>query len=69
MAEKWWRDHYELLKQHRYLLRPRYQPNWSPSNFGKPGYRLGRCDEFIGLPVCPKHLHDPLADTVNRIHS
>jgi hypothetical protein len=67
-AEKWWRDHYELLKQRGYLLRPRYQPDWSPSpNSGKPGLRWGHSDEFIGLPVCHKHLHEPLAETVNRI--
>jgi hypothetical protein len=66
-AEKWWRDHYELLKQRGYLLRPRYQPNWSPSpNSGKPGLRWGQSDEFIGLPVCHKPILEPFAGTVNR---
>jgi hypothetical protein len=54
-AEKWWRDHYELLEQHGYLLRPRYRPGWTPSqNSGKQGLRWNNSDEFMDLPVCPK---------------
>ncbi|TFY54998.1 hypothetical protein EVG20_g9481 [Dentipellis fragilis] len=29
-SEKWWRDHYEMLLEHGYTLRPRFNPNWSP---------------------------------------
>lgn len=29
--EVWWRDRYEQLKNHGYLLRPRYSPQWVPS--------------------------------------
>jgi hypothetical protein len=58
-AEEWWRDHYELLKQHGYFLRPRYRPGWTPSqNSRKQGLRWNNSDEFMGLPVCPKPLHE-----------
>ena len=29
--EVWWRDRYERLNNHGYLLRPRYSPQWVPS--------------------------------------
>ena len=29
--EVWWRDRYEQLSNHGYLLRPRYTPQWIPS--------------------------------------
>ena len=29
--EVWWRDRYEQLSSHGYLLRPRYSPRWVPS--------------------------------------
>ena len=29
--EVWWRDRYEQLSNHGYLLRPRYSPRWVPS--------------------------------------
>ena len=29
--EVWWRDRYEQLSNHGYLLRPRYSPQWVPS--------------------------------------
>ena len=29
--EVWWRDRYEQLSNHGYLLRPRYSPQWTPS--------------------------------------
>jgi hypothetical protein len=64
-AEEWWQDHYELLKQHGYLLRPRYRPGWTPSpNSGKPGLRRNKSDEFMDLPVCPKLFTRFLAETV-----
>jgi len=30
-SELWWRDHYYMLENHGYILRPRYHPNWVPS--------------------------------------
>ena len=29
--EVWWRDRYQQLSNHGYLLRPRYSPQWAPS--------------------------------------
>jgi hypothetical protein len=29
--ELWWRDHYQMLEDHGYRLRPRYRPDWVPS--------------------------------------
>lgn len=31
LREVWWRDHYDQLNNHGYLLRPRYSPQWTPS--------------------------------------
>ncbi|KAL5536301.1 hypothetical protein ACEPAF_122 [Sanghuangporus sanghuang] len=30
-GERWWRDHYDMLKDHGYQLRPRFHPDWKPS--------------------------------------
>ncbi|KAF9073651.1 hypothetical protein BDP27DRAFT_1417117 [Rhodocollybia butyracea] len=38
-SETWWAQHFEWLKQHGYLLRPRYRPGWQPSwRAGKDPY-------------------------------
>ncbi|KAF9073658.1 kinase-like domain-containing protein [Rhodocollybia butyracea] len=38
-TETWWVQHFEWLKQHGYLLRPRYRPGWQPSwRTGKDSY-------------------------------
>ncbi|KAJ3825086.1 kinase-like domain-containing protein [Lentinula raphanica] len=29
--EEWWIQHFDYLKEHGYLLRPRYRPGWKPS--------------------------------------
>ena len=29
--ELWWRDHYQVLENRGYRLRPRYRPDWVPS--------------------------------------
>ncbi|KAJ3845930.1 kinase-like domain-containing protein [Lentinula lateritia] len=33
--ELWWIGHFEYLKEHGYMMRPRYRPGWKPSY--KPG--------------------------------
>ena len=33
-SEKLWREHYTLLHKRGYILRPRYQPNWTPTLLG-----------------------------------
>jgi len=30
-AEQWWSKHFEFLKEHGYMMRPRYRPDWKPS--------------------------------------
>lgn len=30
-SELWWRDHYQVLENRGYRLRPRYRPDWAPS--------------------------------------
>ncbi|KAF9073653.1 kinase-like domain-containing protein [Rhodocollybia butyracea] len=38
-SETWWAQHFEWLKEHGYLLRPRYRPGWQPSwRAGKDSY-------------------------------
>ncbi|KAJ3867622.1 hypothetical protein EV359DRAFT_78387 [Lentinula novae-zelandiae] len=34
-SELWWSSHFEYLKEHGYMMRPRYRPGWKPSF--KPG--------------------------------
>ncbi|KAJ4481367.1 kinase-like domain-containing protein [Lentinula edodes] len=34
-SELWWIGHFEFLKNHGYMMRPRYRPGWKPSY--KPG--------------------------------
>lgn len=34
VAEKFWRDRYTYLRGAGYVLRPRYNPSWSPSWIG-----------------------------------
>ena len=33
-SEKLWREHYNSLNHRGYILRPRYQPNWTPTLLG-----------------------------------
>ena len=33
-SEKLWREHYNFLNHRGYILRPRYQPNWTPTLLG-----------------------------------
>ena len=39
-SELWWRDHYHVLENSGYRLRPRYRPDWVPcwKKLGKPFY-------------------------------
>ncbi|KAJ3846558.1 hypothetical protein EV368DRAFT_88825 [Lentinula lateritia] len=30
-SEEWWIGHFEYLKEHGYMMRPRYRPGWQPS--------------------------------------
>ncbi|KAJ3867624.1 hypothetical protein EV359DRAFT_34082 [Lentinula novae-zelandiae] len=30
-SELWWSGHFEYLKEHGYMMRPRYRPGWKPS--------------------------------------
>ncbi|KIJ18445.1 hypothetical protein PAXINDRAFT_8690 [Paxillus involutus ATCC 200175] len=46
--EVWWSQHYQWLKDNRYLLRPRYAPDWTPSWQGTKKNWL-RCED--GLPA------------------
>ena len=59
--EVWWRDRYNQLNSHGYLLRPRYSPQWVPSwktssrdwEDSEDGKRL-EVRKFFFLPlVCP----------------
>ena len=31
LEDKWWINRFEYLKEHRYMMRPRYRPGWKPS--------------------------------------
>ncbi|EMD36447.1 hypothetical protein CERSUDRAFT_115467 [Gelatoporia subvermispora B] len=47
--EVWWRDHQSWLKEHGYLLRPRYAPDWVPSWKGTDKYPMDCEDNVASL--------------------
>ncbi|KAF9457848.1 kinase-like domain-containing protein [Collybia nuda] len=48
-AEIYWRDHYFWFKEHGYLLRPRYHPEWVASWKGAAKSRLHFEDAQVGM--------------------
>ena len=44
--ELFWRDRFVFLKEHGYQLRPRFEPNWTPSWLGK-NYDPFFCEDSI----------------------
>lgn len=48
--EKPWRDRYEFLRSHGYVLRPRYRPGWTPS-WHKSGHFPQSCEDYMVAPV------------------
>ncbi|KAL5530900.1 hypothetical protein ACEPAG_3776 [Sanghuangporus baumii] len=45
-GERWWRDHYDMLKEHGYQLRLRYHPEWKPS-WTRKQLPIVREDSFV----------------------
>ncbi|KDR84181.1 hypothetical protein GALMADRAFT_56099 [Galerina marginata CBS 339.88] len=72
-SEKVWRDRYGYLYQRGYQVRPRYQPNWTPTCFGNGRHHHSGEDHIMqilpqvldgirrqdGLVVCIKMIQDP----------
>ena len=50
-GELFWRDRYEWLSKHGYMLRPRYKPDWVPSWVGT-AKRSFMCEDSRGALVC-----------------
>ncbi|KAG6920134.1 hypothetical protein DXG01_004900 [Tephrocybe rancida] len=46
-TELFWRDHYQFLKDHRYTLRRRYEPDWTPS-WADGSKDRRECEDSIG---------------------
>ena len=55
-SEKLWRDHYNLLNHRGYILRPRYQPNWTPTLLGNGRYHHSGEDHIMQI-VCEVFPH------------
>lgn len=51
-VEIYWRDHYFWFKEHGYLLRPRYHPEWVASWKGSKQNRLDFEDAQVGTVKC-----------------
>ncbi|KAI5116533.1 hypothetical protein M0805_005519 [Coniferiporia weirii] len=49
-SEIWWRDHFNVLLEHGYRLRPRYHPDWRPSWFDDPKKSPILCEDSIINP-------------------
>jgi len=49
-SEILWRDRYNFLSQRGYQLRPRYQPNWTPTMLGSSHHTTG--EDHIMQIVC-----------------
>ena len=50
IAEKWWKERYNLLENRGYRLRPRYQPGWTPS-WVKTSLSKYDCEDSVMLIV------------------
>lgn len=50
-AELPWLARYEFLKEHGYLLRPRYRPGWTPSWETTPRVRPIWCEDWHMIRV------------------
>lgn len=46
-----WLARYKFLKEHGYLLRPRYRPGWTPSWETTPGTREIFCEDWYMINV------------------
>ncbi|KAJ3848564.1 hypothetical protein EV368DRAFT_86473 [Lentinula lateritia] len=55
--ELWWSGHFEYLKEHGYMMRPRYRPGWKPSF--KPGL-LAALDSEDGQKIHHPYVMDAL---------
>ncbi|KAI5120181.1 hypothetical protein M0805_002649 [Coniferiporia weirii] len=49
-SEFWWRDHFDVLLEHGYRLRPRYHPNWRPSWYDDTSKSPILCEDSIRNP-------------------
>jgi len=58
--EIWWSQHFEWLRDHGYLLRPRYAPNWVPSWKGSKKSRFSCEDSNIPIVSTLKQTCVPL---------
>ncbi|THG95880.1 hypothetical protein EW145_g7886 [Phellinidium pouzarii] len=59
--EIWWRDHYQLLLDHGYQLRPRFRPDWKPSWTGTkldPDYCEDSIPHFLRPVIDATRLSD-----------
>jgi hypothetical protein len=63
-SEKLWREHYNLLNHRGYILRPRYQPNWTPTLLGNGRHYHSGEDHIMQIVRGMFHfryLHDHLS--------
>ncbi|KAF8829575.1 hypothetical protein HHX47_DHR3000737 [Lentinula edodes] len=56
-SELWWSGHFEYLKEHGYMMRPRYRPGWKPSF--KPGL-LAALNSEDGQKILHPYVMDAL---------
>ncbi|KAF8829564.1 hypothetical protein HHX47_DHR3000920 [Lentinula edodes] len=59
--ETWWVEHFDYLKEHGYVMRPRYRPGW------KPSYKLGT-HEFLERED-GQALDNPIMDAIRSSDS
>ena len=58
-SEKLWREHYSFLHHRGYILRPRYQPNWTPTLLGNGRHYHSGEDHIMQIVSVIFHFHYP----------
>ena len=58
-SEKLWREHYNFLYHRGYILRPRYQPNWTPTSLGNGRHYHSGEDHIMQIVRVISHSHYP----------
>ena len=58
-SEKLWREHYNFLNHRGYILRPRYQPNWTPTLLGNGRHYHSGEDHIMQIVRASPHSDYP----------
>ncbi|KAJ3760669.1 kinase-like domain-containing protein [Lentinula raphanica] len=67
--DHWWINHFEYLKEHGYMMRPRYRPGWKPSYDTKAVWERSRAEdgqELIRVKATEARIATLFSDDAHR---